>query len=161
MTFYAKINKVLNFAVKLHLVRQTDRYEERDDNMILQYKSFNNNGWCYEEADKITVSTVGFSPEKKEEMYKEIDKVKKNKNMWSPLDEITAIHDYIENMIKCETKCDEISWKLIRDKLQNINNFIVITLEGCPRQDKNITYVFEQNHGIYLLNDYGKTVQRL
>lgn len=136
--------------------------------MILQYKNYNNNGWCYEEADKITVSTVGFSPEKKEEMYKEIEEMKNSSDKWSHFDELMTIRNYLDNMIRCETECDEIAWKLVRDKttalcnrLENTNNFIVITLEGCPRQDKNITYAFEPNHGIYLLNDYGKTVQKL
>lgn len=122
--------------------------QERDENMILQYKGFNNN-WVYEEARSITkaninVGVVIYS-------YKE-----------TTLNELNDAHYYkdmyksVEKYIKKETHCsDEIIFH-INCNFKELQNVSVITLNDVS---KKVTYVF--NSDAYLLNREGQIICKL
>ena len=117
--------------------------------MILQYKGFNNN-WCYEEADVITQAIVYAG---------EVTQNYRNKKR-EYKDEILYADDVyksVSNLIIRETCCDEDTIAYHTDRrLDELENVLVVTLRD---KNKNVTRVFE--HGVYLLNGKGQTVQRL
>lgn len=64
----------------------------------------------------------------------------------------------VEKLIKEATNCrDEIVF--FEDKFEEMENVCVVTLE---RLERPITYVFgREDNVVYLLNNSGKTVQRI
>ena len=136
--------------------------------MILQYKGFNNN-WCYEEAEIISFANVWVGEETRKYRqdgirFKEYDdklrgtrSEEKINNV--ELQRVKELHDAVNRLIKEETHCSDDIIYNINCSFEQMENVIVIILKD---KNKFITYVFEQaNHGIYLLNNNGQTIQKL
>ena len=135
--------------------------------MILQYKGFNNN-WCFEEAETITFANVWVGKETQdyreggcrhkihlEELQKCTSEEEKNKLQFKYAKEM---HDAVDKLITEETHfCDDIVYH-IKGKFDKMENVCTVMLADKNRQ---IVYVFDQDHGVYLLNSRGQTVQRL
>lgn len=114
--------------------------------MILQFKGYKNN-WCYEEAEIITFSTIYLGDIIDNCMH---NTKEEDVNFYKYLD--TAISEYIKEEIHCE----EPKFIIGDTKLDDLTNVYVVHLSG---ENKNITYVFTK--GVYLLNNSGKTIQKI
>ena len=118
--------------------------------MILQYRGFSNNVWCYEEADTICSSLLdaGNALEKcKTKKY--TDMLEKSSDMYAVLEE------YIEEKTGCYE--DEIIYHSDDYTIEDMDIICVVNLQD---KNKHITRVF-YNTDVYLLNNRGQTVQKL
>ena len=113
--------------------------------MILQYKGFNNN-WTYEEANQITVSIVEIT----------IVDIKEN-DAEERLRLIKEFSEKIEEEIISTTHGTNIIY-LTNKPIYKCGNVKVIILSD---KNKEVTYVFDMEQEVYLLNDSGKTIRKI
>lgn len=113
--------------------------------MILQYKGFNNN-WTYEEANQITVSTaeVTIADIKANDAEEELNLIKK-------------FSEQIEEEIISATHGINITY-LTNKPIYKCGNVKVVILSD---KNKEVTYVFDMEQEVYLLNDSGKTIRKV
>lgn len=114
--------------------------------MILQYRGFNNN-WTYEEANQITVSTA------------EISVIElKEKNVHEELKTIKNISEKIEKEIISQTHVGTDIVYLTSKPIYQCGNVNVVILSD---KNKEMTYVFDMEQEVYLLNNSGKTIRKI
>ena len=118
--------------------------------MILQYKGYKNN-WCYEEANTITYSVVYLGDI--------LDNIHCTDGYEMNLEEIKYIQKEVDEYILKETGCTNIVYNIGDTPFKDMKNVYVVNLSGDGRDDKYITHVFTK--GVYLLNNSGKTVQKI
>ena len=118
--------------------------------MILEYRGFNNN-WCFIEAQTIISSNVFVGDV--------VSKAKKTSytDDGQALANAKEMMEAVNAFIQKETGCgDEIIYLLGDIPFDEMRNICVVTLND---KNLNTTYVFDG--GVYLLNNSGKTVQKL
>lgn len=115
--------------------------------MILQYKGFRNN-WTYEEAENITISTVEVT---------KLCKIEGNIDIKLEISEIKELSEKIEQEIREATNCANIVY-ITEQPIYELGYVKVAML--CSK-NKEVTYVFDMQKEVYLLNDSGKTVRKI
>lgn len=131
--------------------------------MILQYKGFNNNQ-CYIEAETITWANVWVGKETQQyrnggDRFSIREKLREQgEKEQDDLLYIEEMHDAVDRLIQSETGTitDEIVYCVGDTRFDQLENVFVVMLSG---QNLSKTYLF--NRGVYLLNNYGKTVQKI
>lgn len=113
--------------------------------MILQYKGFNNN-WVYEEANQIIVSTVEttIADTKANDADEELSLVKE-------------LSEQIEEEIISATHGVNITY-LTNKPIYECGSVKVVILSD---KNKEVTYVFDMEKEVYLLNSSGKTIRKV
>lgn len=114
--------------------------------MILQYKGFNNN-WTYEEANQITVATAEIT----------IAEIRAN-DAEEELKAIRDISEKIEKEIIAQTHAGINITCLTNKPIYKCGNVKVTILSD---KNKEVTYVFDMEQEVYLLNDSGKTIRKI
>lgn len=113
--------------------------------MILQFKGFKNN-WSYADADLITATVVKITKEK----------ICGNDSV-EELRLIQEISQKIDCEIRKETNGANLTY--IFDKpIYECGCAKVVMLSD---KNKDVTYVFDMDKEVYLLNDSGKTIRKL
>lgn len=114
--------------------------------MILQYKGFNNN-WTYEESNQITVSTAEIT----------IADIEKNEAE-ERLEIVKNISEKIEEEIVSQTHAGAEIIYLTNKPIYQCGIVNVVILSD---KNKEVTYVFDTNQEVYLLNNAGKTIRKI
>lgn len=134
--------------------------------MILQYKGFKNN-WCYEEANTICWANANvdcvldkYRPNGEKYLQREVDREASHHHVREV--DLKYSHDMLNDVnayLKEKTGCaDEIVYLINSNGTPfiDMHDICVVTLKD---KDKYSTYVFEK--GVYILNNSGKTVQKI
>lgn len=117
--------------------------------MILKYKG-SNNEWVYMAGDKISWKSLKLKSLKDE--YEGTDKTQYSS--------INPFSDYIYNkmMVEINSGSDYYIVKSKKHKLENIGVFNIVQVVNFERSINDVIGLYDE---VYLLNDNGKTVERL